>query len=157
MNKLFQTSSMRKTSQKIILSVVLTILFSFAVCMLCACGSGPNADPEQACKALEQNGYTATYITDEASLITIEAFVGYPRESSAALKAVVTATKTVGDATEHVTILYFVNASTANELLNGAKTYSTYKDADYESSDWSFGNSGAVVWFGTNAAIQAAE
>lgn len=136
--------------------IALGIVCALSVMLLCACGA-PNKDHDKAASALKDNGYTVVNADDAVSLAVVETALS----ASGDLIAMVTATKSVedGDSTkiEHVTILYFKDSSAANDFWEEAQEYAKGEDSDEDSSDWSINKSGAMIYFGTSAAIKAAK
>ena len=130
-----------------ILSVALLVVMCLTVLVACA----PNSDPDKAVAALIKKEYNAN--KDEGILTGI-ASLGLK-----GLKCIVTGSKSVetedGETkVEHVTIYYFSDADSAEAAF--AKLQDKSDDAKEEDKDWVFAQSGAMVYYGTKAAVNAA-
>lgn len=122
-------------------AVVLLAVMSLALFVACA----PNSDPAKAEAALKKNGYTAI----NAPSIT---HVG-------GLQNTVSGTKTDKDkdgntTIETVTIFYYDTADNAKAAFETLKGDSEKEKGD--KTDWTFAQSGKIVYFGTSAAVKAA-
>ena len=130
-----------------ILSLVLLVVMCLTVLTACA----PNSDPDKAVEALEKNGYRAG---KDEGLLTGIASLGLK-----GLKCIVSGSKSVEDKDgekklEHVTIYYFYDAESAEAAFEKLQDKS---EADKDSEeDWVFKQSGAMIYYGTNAAVKAA-
>lgn len=131
-----------------ILALALVAIMSLVVFAACA----PNADPVKAEAALKENGYT---------VINLPGLLG----GIAGVKdvdCVVTGSLIVegegdeDDKFEHVTIVYFKNEEAAEAAWEKMQEYAAEDDEDSEDSDWTIKLSGAMIYYGTSAAIKAA-
>lgn len=134
------------------------LTLALAAVLLCgaltACGA-PAKDPADAVAALKEAEYTV--IEDQKALpITFKAF-GYD------LKSVVTATKAStnddGQAViDHITIFYFVDKDNATKAMEKVQEQAKSDKEDNEESNWvEPTQSGAMIYYGTKAAIKAAK
>ena len=136
---------MKKTIKLIALALVLTL----SVVMLASC-FGPNADPEKAIEALKKNDYKAAKDTTVLPIV----FAGLRIKG---LEAVVTGTAVIDDKVEHVTIVYFEDADSAKAAWEDIKEYAEKEDKEEEDTDWTINKSGRMIYWGTKAAIKAAQ
>ena len=134
---------MKKTMKLIALALVLTL----SVVMLASC-FGPNADPDKALEALEDNGYKAA--EDKYILPAIFAGLGIKD-----VDVVISGTDVIDDKTEHVTIVYFEDADAAEAAWNDLKEYAEKEDKDEKDTDWTINKFGKMIYWGTKAAIKA--
>ena len=134
---------MKKTIKLIALALVLTL----SVVLLASC-LAPNIDPEKAIEALEENDYTA--VEDDTILPLVFAGLGIKD-----VDTVVTGTAVIDKKVEHVTIIYFEEAEDANAAWEKVKEYAEKEDKEDEDSDWTINKFGAMIWYGTKAAIKA--
>lgn len=123
-------------------AVVLVAVMSLALLVACA----PNADPAKAEAALKKNGYTVLNVPS----IT----------HAGGLQNTVTGTKTDKDkdgntTVQHVTIFYYDTVDNAKAAYKTLKSDSDKEKGD--NTDWTFAQSGKIVYFGTSAAINAAK
>ncbi len=131
-----------------ILAIALLAIMSLTVLAACA----PNSDPDKAVAALKKNGYTAGKEDGILSGILSLGLEG--------LDCIVSGTKSVEDKDgktkiEHVTIYYFEDADAAKAAFSKLQSDSE-KEKDDE-TDWVFKQSGAMVYYGTKAAVKAAK
>ncbi len=136
---------MKKTMKLIALALVLTL----SVVMLASC-FGPNADPEKAIESLKDNDYKAA--EDDTVLPLVFAGLGIKD-----VDTVVTGTAIIDDKAEHVTIVYFEDADAAKAAWEDMKEYAEKEDKDEEDTDWTIAKSGKMIYWGTKAAIKAAQ
>lgn len=131
-----------------IASLALVVVLSLAIFVACA----PNSDPNKAIEALKKNDYAAA--KDTVVVPIALKLLGVNCDS------VVTGTKTVGEGEdakiEHVTIIYFTSADEAKSAWDKVKSYAEDKDENKNDSDWTIKQSGAMIYYGTSAAIKAA-
>lgn len=124
-----------------------------AVCLLCACG-GPNSDPDKALSALQDNGYSAA--KDNNIIPAALKLLGV-----SGVDCVVSGTKSVTEndttTTDHITIIYFTSSDYAKSAMDTVKEYAEDENSDSSDSDWTFAQSGAMIYYGTSAAIKAAK
>ena len=125
--------------KKILSAILACVLVLGCVFALASCG-GPNKDPEAAKAALEEAGYTV-YLRTE----------GLGDDYEAQLSA----TKVDGENYEMISIVYCTSAAVAKANLADAKE--AIELAGDEAEGYSAGQSGTVVWMGTEAAIKAAK
>ena len=128
-----------------ITAVVLVAVLALAALVAC----GPASDPDKAVAALKKHEYAAAKDTIIAGALKL---VGVNTE------AVVKGTKTVKDGDksklETVTIVYFTDSAAAKNAWSKVEEYAK-KDKDND-SDWTIKQSGAMIYWGTSAAIKAA-
>lgn len=133
-----------------VVALVLVVAMSLALLVSC----GPNSDPDKAKEALKGNGYTATISKDAISLGITEALLGCERGD---MIAIVTGTKKDDDKNlQTVTIYYFKDSATANKVWDKVKSESD-KESKNNESDWTTAKVGAMIYYGTSAAIKAAK
>ena len=139
---------MKKAIKLIALSLVLVM----AVLALASCAS-PNADPDKAKEALENNDYSVQKLSGKISTAAISAIVGED------VDCVLTAQKVDKEAEtfDALCILYFEDAEDANDAWEKAQDYAEdAKDEDVKDSEWVVEKSGKMIWFGTKNAVKAA-
>jgi predicted small lipoprotein YifL len=132
---------MKKAMKLLALSLVLVMM----VATLASCG-GPAADPDDALAALKENDYGAA--KDTLVVPTALKLLGVDD-----IDAVVSGTNKDG---EHVTIVYFKEKDAANDAWEKVKEYAEDKKDD-DDSDWVIKKSGAMIYWGTSAAVKAAK
>ncbi len=135
---------MKHTLRMIALSLVLVM----SVLVLASCG-GPNSDPDKALAALKENGYTAA----ESDTIAVAALTLAGIKN---VQSVVSGSAKIDDKFETVTILYFADSDAADAVWEKAQEYAEDEKDDAEDSDWVCEKSGAMIYFGTKAAVKAA-
>ena len=128
-------------------AVVLVAVMALAVLVACA----PNKDPDKAIASLKDEGYMAA--KDTVVVPIALAALGVK-----GVDTVISGSKSVknGDETklESVTVVYFTDSSSAKDSFDKVKSYAEeHKDND---SDWTIKQSGAMIYWGTSAAIKAA-
>lgn len=133
--------------KKMIKLIALALVLTLSVVMLASCNV-PNANPEKAIEALEKKGYKAT--EDKYVLPAIFAGLGIKN-----VAVVITGTDIIDDKTEHVTIVYFEDADSAEAAWNDLKEYAEKEDKDEKDTDWTIDRSGKMIYWGTKAAIKA--
>ncbi len=134
---------MKTTMKLIALALVLTL----SALTLVSCFA-PNPNPEKAIEALEKKGYKAT--EDKYVLPAIFAGLGVKN-----VDVVITGTDVIDDKTEHVTVVYFEDADSAEAAWNNLKEYAEKEDKDEKDTDWTINRSGKMIYWGTKAAIKA--
>lgn len=122
-----------------VMAVVLVAVMAMAILVAC----GPASDPDKAVEALKKNEYAAAKDTLLAGTLKLLG-VGD-------IKAVVVGT----NGAESITIVYFDDASAANDAWDKLSDYA--EDQKKDSSDWQVKKSGAMIYWGTSAAIKAAK
>ncbi|MCH5152836.1 MAG: hypothetical protein J1F68_02605 [Clostridiales bacterium] len=131
-----------------IMAVALVAVMALAVLVAC----GPNSDPDKAIAALKKNEYTAAKDT----LIVPIALKGLGVNG---VDCAVSGSKTVKDGDksklETVTIVYFADAAAAKDAFSKVEEYANDQNKDKD-SDWTVKQSGAMIYWGTSAAIKAA-
>ncbi len=131
----------------------LALVAVLALTVFVACG--PNADPTKALAALKENGYTA--LSDDTLTPGLLSIAGIKD-----VDCVVTGTLVVegegeeDDKVEHVTIVYFEDADAAKAAWEDMQEHAAEEDEDSKDSDWTIKLSGAMIYYGTSAAIKAA-
>ncbi len=139
-HKIFLEEDTMKKFAKIA-AVALVVVLSLAILVACA----PNSDPEKAKASLEKNGYTVVKVPSVTH--------------AGGLQNTVTGTKTEKDkdgntTVQHVSIFYYDTADNAKAAYETLKSDSEKEKGD--NTDWTFAQSGKIVYFGTKAAINAA-
>ena len=132
-----------------VMAVALVAVMALALLVSC----GPASDPDKALAALKENGYAAAAkLTDAISLGAADAIVSATRGD---ITAIVKATKTDdNDNLQTITIWYFKNAEAAKNAAEKAEEYANAQKGN--STSWEFGHTGAMIYWGTSAAIKAA-
>lgn len=133
---------MKKTIKITALMLVLVMMAA----LLVSCG-GPNADPEKAKEALEENGYTAVKI--DGTLLDISA--GYTYKG---LDAVVTGVKSLTEAENSIIIFYFDDAESANDAWEEIED--EYAKDNDDDTNYVIGKSGKLIYAGHKDAVEAA-
>lgn len=134
------------------------LTLTLAVILLCgtltACGA-PAKDPEDAKAALKENGYTILE-SDTALPIAFKA-LGY--DLTTVISATKTATDDKGDTVlEHVTVFYFADKDNATKAMEKVKKEAEDDKKDQDESRWiEPTQSGAMIYYGTKAAVKAAK
>ena len=139
-------------------TAVRILTLALAMVLLCgaltACGA-PAKDPEDAKTALKEAGYTI--LESDTALPIAFKLAGYD------LSTVLTATKAVTDdegktVVEHVTVFYFADKDNATKAMEKVKAEADSAKKDQDESRWvNPTQSGAMVYYGTKAAIKAAK
>ncbi len=135
---------MKKTLRLIALALVLVM----SVAMLASCGA-PNKDPDDAVAALKDNGYTAG--KDNVAIPTALRILGVD-----GVKTVITGSAVIDDKFETVTVIYFESKDDANDAWEKVQEYANDKKDD-KAEDWVCKKSGAMIYYGTPAAVKAAK
>ena len=129
-----------------IMAVALVVVLALAALVACA----PNSNPDKAVESLKKNGYTAIKDTALATVLKALGIKG--------LEAVVSGSKSVEDGDskklETVTIVYFTDSAAAKDAWEKLEDYANKQQGD--SKDWTVAQSGAMIYWGTSAAIKAA-
>ena len=139
-------------------TTVRILTLALAMILLCgaltACGA-PAKDPEDAKTALKEAGYTI--LESDTALPIAFKLAGYD------LTTVLTATKTATDdegktVVEHVTVFYFVDKDNATKAMEKVTAEAENDKKDQDESRWvNPTQSGAMIYYGTKAAIKAAK
>ncbi len=139
-------------------TAVRILTLALAMVLLCgaltACGA-PAKNPEDAKAALKEAGYTI--LESDTALPIAFKLAGYD------LSTVLTATKAVTDdegktVVEHVTVFYFVDKDNATKAMEKVTAEAENDKKDQDESRWvNPTQSGAMVYYGTKAAIKAAK
>lgn len=137
--------------KKLVKVMALVMIVAMSLTLFVSCG--PNSDPDKAGEALKKNGYSTTIAKDAASLTAIEVLLGCDRGDLVA--RVKGSTLDEDKKLQTVTIYYFKDGSAANKFYDKVKTESDKESKDQ--SSWIIAKSGAMVYYGTNAAIKAAK
>ena len=128
----------------------LTLVAVMLCAVLASCG-GPAKDPADAVAALKENGYVAA--EDKVAIPTALKLLGVN-----GVKSVVSGSATVEEKFQTVTIVYFDDKDAAKTAMEKLEKYaSDEKDDKVEESDWVVKQSGAMIYFGTKAAVKAAK
>lgn len=125
-----------------IMTLVMVIVMSLALLVSC----GPNRDPDKALSALEDNHYLAMK------------YPGVPEELAdvKGIDTVISALKIIDGKADGVLILYFESSKAANDAWDKVNEYANNENEIYDHSDWTINKSGAMIYYGTDAAIKAA-
>ena len=131
-----------------ITAVVLVAVMALAVLVAC----GPASDPDKAIAALKKHEYTA-------AKDTVLVPVALTALGVKGVDTVISGSKTVKDGDknklETVTVVYFTDSASAKEAFAKVEEYANKQNKDKE-SDWTVKQSGAMIYYGTSAAIKAA-
>ncbi|MDE7454821.1 MAG: hypothetical protein K2M64_03220 [Clostridia bacterium] len=128
-----------------VMAVMMVAVIALALLVSCS----PNSNPDKALSALKENGYTAA--RDTLVVPTALAIVGVK-----GIDVVISGSKIDDGKTEHVTIIYFNNSSSANDAWDAVKKYAE-DNKDNKDSNWVFAKSGAMIYYGTSAGVKAAK
>ncbi len=132
-------------------SIVKVLALSLAVMMcvaLVACGA-PASNPDDAEKALKDNGYVVVRVDDEG--LGGLAMAAFKLAGIDNVATVITGTN--GD--EAITIFYFDEAADANAEWEDVQKWSD--DESDDDSDWVLKKSGKMIYAGTKNAVKAAK
>ena len=126
-------------------------LVAVVLCVTLASCGGPAKEPADAVAALKENGYTAAedkiIIPAALKLLGVEG-----------VKSVVSGSATIEDKFETITIVYFNDKDAAKTAMEKIEKYADEnKDDKAEDSDWVVKQSGAMIYYGTKAAVKAAK
>ena len=135
---------MKKTLRLVALALVLIM----SVAMLASCAT-PNKDPDDAIAALEDNGYKAA--KDNLIVPTALKLLGVD-----GVKTVISGSAVIDDKYETVTVIYFESKDDANDAWEKVQEYAN-DEKDDKAEDWVCKKSGAMIYYGTSAAIKAAK
>jgi len=138
---------MKKTLRIVAIAMVAVML-----CLSLASCGGPNADPDKALEALEDNGVKWA-AKDDTILPGILALGGIE-----GVDCVVSGTGKIDDEYAHITIIYFEEAEDAKNEWEDVQEYAEEeKDDDAKDSEWVCKKSGKMIYFGTKNAVAAAK
>ena len=135
---------MKKTLRLIALALVLVM----SVAMLASCAT-PNKDPDDAIAALKDNGYTAA----KDNILVPLALKALGVDG---VKTVISGSAKIDDKYETVTVIYFESKDDANDAWEKVQEYAN-DEKDDKAEDWVCKKSGAMIYYGTSAAIKAAK
>lgn len=133
--------------------LALSLVTVMLLATLASCGA-PAKDPADAKAALEKEEYVV--VTDSTIIPAAFKIAGYD------LSSVLTATKTSKNdegktVVDHVTVYYFVDKDAATKAMDKVKEEAK-DDKKEEDSNWvEPKQSGAMIYYGTKAAIKAAK
>ncbi len=130
--------------KRIISAVLVCILMVGCVFALASCG-GPNSDPLKAKEALTEAGYTAVKFDADGNIGEIAIIAAMKIAGISNIKNVVTGSK---DGNVEVTIIYFDTKDNAKAELEDVQDYAGDKEVK---------QSGAMLYYGTEAGIKAAK
>jgi hypothetical protein len=136
--------NMKKTLRLIALALVLVM----SVAMLASCGA-PNKDPDDAIAALEDNGYKAA--KDNVIVPIALRALGVD-----GVKTVISGSAVIDEKFQTVTVIYFESKDDANDAWEKVQKYAD-DEKDEKAEDWVCKKSGAMIYYGTSAAIKAAQ
>ena len=136
--------------KKIVSVLLACILLVGCVFTLVSCG-GPNADPDVALEGLKADGYVAA----EDKIIIPFALSALGVKD---IDTVISGTKVDGenDTVDHLTVIYFDDAEAATEAWDIVKEYAE-EEKDEGEGEFVINKSGAMIYFGTKAAVAAAK
>ncbi len=135
--------------KKSIVKVLALALVAVMMCAVLASCSAPASNPDDAEKALKDNGYTVVRVDNSGfGAIGLAVFTAVGIEG---IETVITATN--GD--EAITVFYFADADAANAEWEDVQKWS--EDEQDEDSDWVLKKSGKMIYAGTKEAIKAAK
>ena len=142
--------------KKLVRILSLSLAALMLLLTLVACGA-PAKDPAKAEAALEEAGYTVS--SDTRIIPAIFKVAGYN------LTSVLSASKIVTDdegnkKVEYISVYYFTDKENAEKALAKVEEYATddKESEEAEDSDWvNPTRSGAMIYYGTKAAIKAAK
>ncbi len=132
----------------------LTLVLTLLSLTLLACGK-PAKDPADAKAALEEAGYVVS--KDDRILPATFTGFGY------SLTSVVSGSKISKDdagntVIDHVTVYYFKDKDAATKAMDKVKEYEATDKNDGDQSNWvAPTQSGAMIYYGTKAAVKAAK
>ena len=132
-----------------IAALVMVAVMSLALLVACA----PNGDPDKAAAALKKNEYTGG--KDSTVIPAALTLLGVKGVDCAVSGSKIVEDKDGNKKGESVTIVYFVNADSANSAWDKVKGYAEDKK-DKDESDWTIEKSGKMIYWGTKAGIKAA-
>ena len=135
---------MKKTLRLIALALVLVM----SVAMLASCAT-PNKDPDDAIAALKDNGYTAA--KDNFVVPTALKLLGVD-----GVKTVISGSAVIDEKFQTVTVIYFESKDDANDAWEKVQEYAN-GEKDEKAEDWVCKKSGAMIYYGTPAAVKAAK
>ena len=124
------------------LSIVLVMMLS----CLASCFGGPNADPDKAEEALEDNDYTVVVTDNDVAL----AFYGLDN-----LECVITAFSE-DDEDDAIMIFYFEEKEDADEAFDSKVFEELAEEAEEDNEDVVVKKSGKMIYIGTKNAVKAA-
>ena len=124
------------------LSIVLVMMLS----CLASCFGGPNADPDKAEEALEDNDYTVVVTDNDVAL----AFYGLDN-----LECVITAFSE-DDEDDAIMIFYFEEKEDADEAFDSEVFEELAEEAEEDNEDVVVKKSGKMIYIGTKNAVKAA-
>ena len=125
-----------------VMAVMMVAVIALALLVSC----GPNSNPDKAEAALKKNGYTAGKAVAVLTSLAVLNVKG--------VETAISGTKLENGKMERVTIIYFDNSSSANDAWDSVKQYA---DDNKDENNWVFAKSGAMIYYGTSAAIKAAK
>ena len=135
---------MKKTLRLVALALVLIM----SVAMLASCAT-PNKDPDDAIAALEDNGYKAA----KDNIIVPLALKALGVDG---VKTVISGSAVIDEKFQTVTVIYFESKDDANDAWEKVQEYAN-DEKDDKAEDWVCKKSGAMIYYGTSAAIKAAK
>lgn len=131
-----------------IMAVALVVVMTMALLVAC----GPASDPDKALAALKKHEYTAA---KDALVVPI----ALKALGVKGVETVISGSKSVkdGDKTkvETVTVIYFTDAKAAKDAWSKVQEFANGENKDKD-SDWTVKQSGAMIYYGTKAGINAA-
>ena len=132
------------------LTTLALVLVMMLAC-LASCFGGPNADPEKAEEALEDNDYVVIVADDKISL----GLMGLGEDIDN-LECVITAYNE-DDEDDAIVIFYFEDKEDADEAFKSDILKDMAEEAEEENDDVVFKKSGKMVYIGTKNAVKAAK
>lgn len=128
-----------------IMALVMIVAMSMTLLVSCA----PNSNPDKALDALHKNNY----VSAKDPIVIPMALSGMGVKG---IDTVIKATKKVDGKVDHVTIVYFESAAAASDAWDLVNKYVAEEDESDKKNDWTINKSGAMIYYGTSAAIKAA-
>ena len=137
---------MKKTLRILALTIV-----SIMLCLTFASCGAPNADPDEALKALKENGITWAAKDDRLApgVLKVAGVDG--------VDCVVSGTDKIDGEFAHITIIYFDEVADAKDAFEKVEELSGDDKGDAKDSDWVCKRSGKMIYYGTKDAIKAAK
>ncbi len=137
---------------KNVLRLVSVAMVAIMLCLTLASCGGPNADPDDALKALEENGVTWAK-KDTVALPTTYKLAGID-----GVDCVVSGIGKIEDEYAFIKIIYFNTKDDANDAWEKVQEkFEEDKEDSKEESNWVCKKSGKMIYYGTENAVKAAK
>ena len=137
---------------KITIKFLAVAMVAVMLCLALASCGGPNADPDKALEALQENGvsWAAKDENIAPGLMRLAGIEG--------VECVVSGSGKINDEYAHITIIYFEKAENAKEEWEDVQQFSDdEKNDETADSEWVFKRSGKMIYYGTRNAVEAAK